>query len=172
MPTLDATVSGASANSYQVRADAAALLDNLTGFEGFAAATADQQDRALISAAQHLDRLIDWDLSRIGLQPASTSQRMLFPRIGTYDQHGTVLASTSIPPWLLELHAVQAGYEVITTRVAEPARGIRRVKAGSLEVEQDPVATSVQRVIADLVWKLAGPWRRGDAFMTAAIARA
>lgn len=88
------------------------------------------------------------------------------------DLHGTVLSSASIPPWVLELHAIQAGYEVITTRVAEPARGIRRVKAGALEVEQDPVATSVQRVIADLVWKLAGPWRRGDALMTAAVARA
>lgn len=176
MPTLDATVSGAAANSYQDRAAAAVILDNLSGFTAFAAASTADQDRALISAAQDLDTLIAWDLGMVGYEPASLAQMRFFPRIGTLDQHGNELASTAIPWFVLQAHAMQADARCKADRTADTARGVRRVKAGAVEVELDPVDAGARRVAADAVRDLLAPWlapsrRRGD-FLTAAIARA
>ena len=172
MPTLDATVSGASANSYQDRAAAAAILDNLSGFTAFAATTTTEQDRALISAANDLDTLIAWDLSLVGYEPASVAQMRFFPRIGTYDQHGNVLASTAIPWFVLQAHAMQANARLVADRTADTARGIRRVKAGEVEVEMDSVATGVRRTVSDAVREFLARWMASDNFLTAKIARA
>lgn len=173
MPTLDATVSGASANSYQDRVAAALILDNLAGFETFAAATDPQKDRALISAAQDLDTLIAWNLTLVGYEPAVVTQMRFFPRIRTYDQHGNVLSTSAIPWFVLQAHAMQAGFRIISDRTADPAaRGIRRVAAGSLEVEFDSDTAGVRRVIGDAVREFLAFWRQTDSFLTAAIARA
>ena len=172
MPTLDATVGGADANSYQNRTAAAAVLDNLSGFTAFAAAATDaDRDRALISAAQDLD-LFPWDLDMVGHEPAAVTQMRFFPRIGTYDQHGNVLASTAIPWFVLQAHAMQANARLVTDRTADTARGIRRVKAGEVEVEMDSVATGVRRTVSDAVREFLAPWARHESPFTAKMARA
>jgi hypothetical protein len=57
--TIDATVGGASANSYLTLADAQALIDGMVENDdvtAWASATTDQKNRALYTATQRIDR--------------------------------------------------------------------------------------------------------------------
>lgn len=77
--TIDATVGGANANSYLTLAEAQAIIDQLVESDAvtaWAAATTDQQNRALISAADRLDR------ERYLGARATSTQAMQWPRTG------------------------------------------------------------------------------------------
>lgn len=77
--TIDATVGGASANSYLTLADAQALIDGMVENDdvtAWASATDDQKNRALYSATQRLDR------ERFLGARATDTQALQWPRTG------------------------------------------------------------------------------------------
>jgi hypothetical protein len=77
--TIDATIGGASANSYQTLADAQSIVDGMVqdaDVTAWAAATTDAKNRALYTAAQRLDRE-----RFIGARSTDT-QSLQWPRTG------------------------------------------------------------------------------------------
>lgn len=77
--TIDATVGGASANSYLTLAAAQALIDGMVENDdvtAWASATTDQKNRALYSATQRLDR------ERFLGARATDTQALQWPRTG------------------------------------------------------------------------------------------
>ena len=77
--TIDATVGGASANSYLTLADAQDLIDGMVENDdvtAWASATTDQKNRALYSATQRLDR------ERFLGARATDTQDLQWPRTG------------------------------------------------------------------------------------------
>jgi hypothetical protein len=77
--TIDATVGGANANSYQTLADAQAIVDGMVqdaDVTAWAAATTDAKNRALYTATQRLDRE-----RFIGARSTDT-QALQWPRTG------------------------------------------------------------------------------------------
>ena len=77
--TIDATVGGASANSYLTLADAQALIDGMVENDdvtAWASATTDQKNRALYSATQRFDR------ERFLGARATDTQALQWPRTG------------------------------------------------------------------------------------------
>ena len=77
--TIDATVGGASANSYLTLADAQALIDGMVENDdvtAWASATTDQKNRALYTATQRIDR------ERFLGARATDTQALQWPRTG------------------------------------------------------------------------------------------
>jgi hypothetical protein len=77
--SIDATVGGASANSYLTLSDANAIIDGLVQDDDVAAwgsATADQKNRALYTATQRIDR------ERFLGARATDTQSLQWPRTG------------------------------------------------------------------------------------------
>jgi hypothetical protein len=77
--TIDATIGGASANSYLTLADAQDLIDGMVENDdvtAWASATTDQKNRALYSATQRLDR------ERFLGARATDTQALQWPRTG------------------------------------------------------------------------------------------
>jgi len=77
--TIDATIGGASANSYLTLVDAQALIDGMVENDdvtAWASATEDQKNRALYSATQRLDR------ERFLGARATDTQALQWPRTG------------------------------------------------------------------------------------------
>lgn len=143
MPTLDTTVGGADANSYTTLAFANAFHDASLYGDVWRAATDLQRTRALITAT----RLIDEQFDFVGI-PASSSQRLKWPRFGAYDTSagaiagvygldGYVVSSSEIPRQVQEAVAEYAKWLLASDRTEEDTTedGVKRVKAGSVEVE-------------------------------------
>jgi hypothetical protein len=76
IPALDNTIGGASANSYVLETDAQSYLDARLNSDAWMNAIADDKTRALLMAAQRLDRET-WLGERVNI-----TQRLAWPRIG------------------------------------------------------------------------------------------
>jgi len=97
-PSLNATIGGASANSYQDVASATSYFEN-TLFSGeWGALTSDVKAQALITATQWLETL-----SYVGTR-VTTTQRLEWPREAT-NSKGVESATNVIPP---EVRVAQA----------------------------------------------------------------
>lgn len=147
--TLDATVGGASSNTYVTQAEAdayfAARLPLPTPWGNAADPTA-----AIAMAARVLDsygqlrRVVSADklyyvTSRAWSgAPATTTQRLAWPRTGMFDQNGNAILSNVIPQALKDAQAELAGQLIITDTTLDNAvavQGITSVKAGSVAVD-------------------------------------
>lgn len=76
IPGIDTTIGGASANSYTSMDEAEAYLDSRLNSTAWDDAGADDRKRALLMAAQRLDRE-NWLGSRV-----NSTQRLAWPRVG------------------------------------------------------------------------------------------
>lgn len=91
MPTIDATVGGASANSYITRAAATTYFDERLNSGAWTSASNENKDRALIQATRRLDQE-DWQ----GVKVAS-GQALDWPRYWATDEDGEEYDSAAIP---------------------------------------------------------------------------
>lgn len=170
MPTIVATPGAANANSYLTSAEADAYFDSrlplVPPWED-----ADSPEAALIMATRTLDRLFQQRRVLVrddkgdsyyvtartwtGL-PATTTQRLAWPRTGMYDWNGNAISSSVIPQDLKDAVAEFAGQllkkdTTIDNDIA--VQGISSVKAGSVEVAfRDGVVTT--KVLPDAVLAL------------------
>lgn len=151
MPTIDVTVGGASSNSYATLAEANTYFDERLPLSTPWVGSGESYNRALIMAARTLNALVEAHRTlryRDGMSvyytnrtwtgtPASSTQRLAWPRVGMYDRNGVAIAEAVVPQDLKEAQAELAGQLLIadTTLDNEVAiGGITSVKAGSVAV--------------------------------------
>lgn len=139
MPSaIDTTISGANANSYLTLAEAEAYFDDRLNISAWQDTDADNRTRALLHAAQRLERE-NWLGDR-----ATTTQRLAWPRIGVAKVEE--YESDEIPQQIkdaqceLALHLLANG--------AAPGAGNSRVKSFSAD------GLSVTREFATIVGSL------------------
>lgn len=151
MPTIDATVAGANANSYETLEEAAVYFDNRIPLPTPWIASGDTSARALITATRYIEAMLTphrvlrrnskgdyYVVSRTWTgAPATTTQRLAWPRTGMYDRNGNAIPSNVIPQDLKDMESELAGRLLIKDLSLDNAvvvGGIKSVSAGSVSV--------------------------------------
>ncbi len=116
--------------------------------------TSDQLDAAIRRGAAFIDARIR--LSAKGRKLSST-QALVFPRTGINDEDGFTVASDSVPLGVRQAMA-EASRTVTTTQGVSSAQSIKRVKAGSVEVEFGNF--KVSRKVLSMIDELLAPYMR------------
>ena len=140
MATIDATLAGASSNSYVDLAEASSIAQNLPFADEWAAAPNDDLEFALIVATRYLDTL-----SYQGTRCTST-QRLKWPRKDA-ECDGQTSVCTAIPYTIKETEVILA-YQYVLDSAHSPALAVRwdsapagtyvkRQKIDVLEIEYD-----------------------------------
>ena len=129
--TIVATAKSASANSYVTLAEAEAYFVGRSGTTSWDNETTDNKNRALVTATNRLEQ-VDYHGT-----PTDSSQRLKWPRVGTYDLDGRYHDQDTIPRPIQE-----ATYEVALALVNgdlelkdSGLEGFRSTKVGPLAVE-------------------------------------
>lgn len=152
MPTIIATPGAVNANSYETQAEAAVYFDERVPLSTPWVASGDASARSLIMATRVLNSMsaphrtlrrdaCDCQYYLTARQwtgtPATTTQRLAWPRIGMYDRNGNEIASTVIPQDLKDAESELAGQLLLSDTTldnAASAQGIKSVSAGSVSV--------------------------------------
>lgn len=169
MATLDATVGGAAANSYLTLAEAQAYFDTRTAVAGWE--NADDQSVLLMMATRVLNAmarpLVTYVPSKGGVAayyitrstwtglPATTTQKLAWPRTGMYDANGNAILSSVIPDDLKDATAELAGALGTADSTLDNdviVQGLTSIKAGSVSLSFKDMIE--QHVIPDMVWNL------------------
>lgn len=157
MPTVTATVGGASSNSYVTTAEADTYFDERLQATNWTGGDADDKSRAVIQATRLLDR------EEFRGEKASQSQALKWPRIWTFNEDGYEYASDAIPTPIkhatfeLALRLLNDDASSTDTLAGTKLESFKRVKVGPLEVEPrqsyDPadLPDSVRSLIDHLV---------------------
>ena len=143
---LDATVGGASADSYATLIEAVTILGARLQTGAWDDAVEDVQEIAMRAAAIMLDTL------DLGGYRVSRTQARRFPRYAVCDRDGFQIDSTTIPGdvkraqvelsvTLLEKVAAVSGTSGANT-ILSALTGLSSVKVGSLEVKKEDSATA------------------------------
>lgn len=131
---LDATVGGATANSYITEADATAYLTSSRLYiSAWTSATLANKEVALIWATSLIDTSYEFEGSKWTL-----GQALRWPRIGAIDIDGVLISSGSVPEVLKRATALLALNLLTSNRMEEPALlglGISEAKVGPMEVK-------------------------------------
>lgn len=149
MPTIDSTVGGATANSYETHVEANAYFDARIPIAPPWVASG--EEAYLITATRLLDNLAQpfktfFPASggspayyRVRRQwtgvPASSTQKLAWPRIGMFDRNNTPIPSTVIPQDLKDAESEFAGQLLAGDRSLDNSvivQGLTSVKAGSV----------------------------------------
>lgn len=158
MPTLDATVGGAVANSYALVTQADTYFDERLGSSMWSLATAEDKARALIMATRRVDAEV-FEGSR-----ASVVQALDWPRTGADYEDGSRVDSGVIPRGIQ-----QAVYELALELIVNPSalpgtetglEGFDSVKVGPIEVEIHHDKDGPAPALSDLVSRLLAPFLR------------
>lgn len=172
MPTIIATVGGATSNSYETQAEANTYFDERLPLSTPWVASGDTAARALIMATRVLDAMNSpHRMLRKGCDcryyytnrqwtgaPATATQRLAWPRTGMYDNNGNLIASDVIPQALKDAESELAGQLLMADTTLDNAvavGGIKSVSAGSVSVSfKDDIAA---HVLPDAVLNLMPP---------------
>ena len=131
--TLDATIGGASANSYTTVAQGDSYHEGrlfVTDWTGAADAT---KEAALVWATRLLDSHFDWQGSKFTLE-----QALRWPRFGALDRDGQLFDSNELPPELRDAVSELARLLIIGDRSIETGtEGLKRLKVDVIELEFD-----------------------------------
>ena len=155
--TIDATIGGATANSYLTVAAADTLTETMLGTLAWTTATTDSKTRALITATRGLDTL-GWIGSK-----ATTTQALDWPRTGV-SCDGVDYDSTAIPTQILYAtfdlaNSLLTTPNLLLTPPASstalipgiPNRTLSKIKADVLELTFRPdVSASAQSIVSPL----------------------
>jgi hypothetical protein len=133
---IDATVGGASSNSYATLADAEAYMEGRLNASLWDAATDDNKNRALVEATRELE-VLAWEGQR-----ASSTQALSWPRdyvTNPDDPDGDDYASTVLPVRVTDA-CMELAFQFLnagTTDVAalDTSDGVIRKKVDVLETE-------------------------------------
>jgi len=131
---IDATVGGATANSFVTLAEAEAYHAARLHNDIWVSTGNTAKERTLIWATRMLS-----GLSFRG-SVVSTDQKLPWPRSGLLDPDGRVVSAQAIPDAVKEAASELAFLllEGDRTKKSGP-EGLRRVKLGDLEIEADPI---------------------------------
>lgn len=153
---LDDTVGGADANAYPSLAYVVAYAAARPFSSAFSNADPTDQESFIIRATQLFDASFDWNGAAV-----SETQALCFPRSGLRSRNGFALATDAIPKAAKD--AVAEWACVLATAASDPTadsdaekQGVKRVKAGSVEVEFK-TETGTDAESLDAATRLRGP---------------
>lgn len=131
---LDATVGGASANTYITRADADTYFESKYHKTAWAAATDGNKDIVLVEATRILDASFRW--ARF---PTDEDQALQWPRNGILDTNRLSLVDSDVVPDEIKWATCELAQAILVAdRTADSdveTQGLTRLKAGSVELE-------------------------------------
>lgn len=172
MATLDATVGGAASNSFLTLAEALDYFSMRTEVAGWE--NADDQNVLLMMATRVLSAMAMPmktyvpDANGVGAYfitrrtwtgaPATTTQRLPWPRTGMYDANGNEIASNVIPLDLKYATAELAGALGTSDTTLDNdviVQGLTSVRAGSVALTFKDMIE--KHVLPDMVWNLMPP---------------
>jgi hypothetical protein len=151
--TITATAGHASANSYITLADADTYHDGHPYASTWDDASADQKNRALVTATRQLDIWFTWKGST-----ATSTQALLWPRVGVFGPSGYEEASNAIPTRIEEATAELARQLLAEDRTADldtDAKGLTKLAVGSISME---FRASSSKPIPDVVAGMVQPY--------------
>ncbi len=166
MATLDATVGGATSNSYTTLAEALAYYETRTPIAGWE--NADDQSALLMMATRVLDAMArphttyhpgpppyHLTSSTWTGAPATTTQRLAWPRTGMYDQNGNAIPSNVLPQDLKDAVSELAGHLGTTDLTLDNSvivQGLKSMSAGSVSLSFKDMIE--RHVIPDFIYSL------------------
>lgn len=159
MPTLDATVGGASANAYATVAEATAYFDERLDTDDWDNASSDEQKRALIMATRRIDQET-FEGEKADLDPED--QSLEWPRVGADGPNGHVFDNDELPTRLK-----QATYELALVLLGDTGFLDDTGLEGFEEVAVGPVSVTPRHVqkggeLPETVKRLLGPLTIGS----------
>ena len=189
MPTLDATVGGVAANSYETLDEANTYFDERLALSPPWVTSGNTSVRALIMATRNIEqygqpmkRLVPRSGSQPAYyvvsrqwtgQPASATQRLAWPRIGMFDNNGNAIASTVIPQELKDAESEFAGQLLKADRTLDNdviVQGLTSLKVGSVSLAFKD--TIFPQVVPDAVLNLLVPsWLTDELYVPANVAQ-
>lgn len=151
MPLVIVSTPGAAnANSYQEVSEIDAYFEGRASLDPAWGDAVDSKEALAVMGTRLLDASMrgvkllvtgEGSYYRIGRKwngsPASSTQRLAFPRTGLYHENGAAVAADEIPWELKEAHAELAGQLGVSDRTLDndaAVQGITSVKAGSVSV--------------------------------------
>lgn len=166
---IDATVGGPAANSYETLVEAQAYFDTRLPIAGWVNAA--DKSLLLIMATRTLNAVLRPAKMLVPAQggiaayyrirrqwtgaPASTTQRLAWPRTGMFDANGNAIPSNVIPQDLKDAESELAGQLGTSDRTLDNdvvVQGLTSVKAGSVALTFKDMIES--HVLPDAVWLL------------------
>lgn len=153
---FDATVGGASANSYLTVDEADAVLEGRLHTDAWDAATTAQKEAALRMATRILDSRVCW----LGTVAAST-QALVWPRTGLLLRTGAATAADAIPTAVQEATAELALMLLssdVTVESDASVQGLTRLKAASVELEWRDAGATWQTVPRNVLALIPDAW--------------
>ncbi|MES2360043.1 MAG: DnaT-like ssDNA-binding protein [Gemmatimonadota bacterium] len=189
MPTIISTPGASNANSYLTVVEADAYYDTrVPGVVFDAWDGADSKEALLINATRMLDKLLLPDVKELFYQngvayyrvhpawtglPATTVQRLCWPRSSMFDQNGNAIGTNVIPEDLKFATAEFAGQLGVADRQLDNdvvLQGLKSVKAGSVALSFDTAGLSVSYVIPAAVYNLLVPsWYTNETYEPAQV---
>lgn len=130
MPTIDATVGGANANSYVDVTFAAAYFDDRLHSSVWSNASNDDRDRSLIMATREIDTRIAWDGYKV-----TETQALDWPRSGLYDDNRDYVDEDTLP---IELKNAVCEYALVllgTDTLAPQETGLESLVVDVIELK-------------------------------------
>lgn len=135
---LDATVSGASANSFGTRAEADTFFADQLYADAWANAQGANRDKALITACRQLSQL------RFFGEKATSTQALPWPRLCVRNEDASAYsdlyyASDEIPTRLKQAQFIYALELLKSDSISEnQMQGLKRLSTGTLDLEFEP----------------------------------
>lgn len=152
---IDATVGGASSNSYATLLEATAYQSTRTFATAWLDLDEDVQIASLIEACRTINATFVWTGSA-----ADDVQVLSWPRIGMYTRNGFAISSTSIPQELKDAQSELARLltvDDLTTNLPQDQDGLVSVKAGPVAVKFRDSTTALSLSLLDANLRLSNP---------------
>ncbi len=172
MATLVSTPGAANANSYLTLAEATAYFETRLAVPGWE--NADDQSVLLMMATRVMDAMLrphtTYVMAKNGVAayyvttrawtgaPATTTQKLAWPRTGMYDANGNAIADTVIPVDLKDAVAELAGSLGTSDSTLDNdviVQGLTSVRAGSVALTFKDMIE--RHVMPEMVWSLLVP---------------
>lgn len=112
--TVDATVGGASANSYSEVAEVDVYAERTVWNANWSAKSASEKAQLVVRATEAIDRL------RYRGRPATDTQSLQFPRFDTYKPSGALWSTTAIPQPVKNAHMMVAAWLASFAETVDP----------------------------------------------------
>ena len=149
---LDATIAGASADSYISVADADTYHGTNLNVTDWTGASNDSKERSLKMATRLLDERIDWVGSK-----NTDAQALRWPRGLVTTPDGYAVETTEIPTAVTSATAELAKYLIAGDRVADAdGKGIASMAVGSIDLTFDKTDTA--DVLPSIVREMLRGW--------------
>lgn len=154
MATIDATVGGASSNSYITEVEGDTYWDSNYHNDAWNALSSADKTALAITATRVLDDWVDWVGSK-----ATEAQALRWPRYGVTDRDGYLIASDIIPVWLKNATSELAAHLINYNPSAEPdTKGFSEIRVDVLMLKIDKADRDGITVIPDSVLAMIEPY--------------